>query len=137
MAFLINGLLGVDEESLSKDYELSSFSEDESTDVLCKRTDADFTAMITALKTLPGDNLQQKICNYFKTGVGGVSVPVDDLVWFINYMLDAEIDPAVMSVPDVIAGVQEDGRIYNLLGQEVLNPGKGIYIRNGKKFIIK
>ena len=137
MAFLINGLLGVDEESLSKDYELSSFSEDTKTDVLCKRTDADFTAMITALKSLTGETLQKKIYNYFKTGVGGTSVPEEDLVWFINYMLDAEVITPT-SVPYISnAGVKEDGKIYNLLGQEVLNPGKGVYIRNGKKFIVR
>ena len=30
-----------------------------------------------------------------------------------------------------------DGHIYNLAGQRVANPTKGIYIKNGKKFIIK
>ena len=136
LAFLINGLLGVDEESLSKDYELSSFSEDDLTNVLCKRTDADFVAMVSALKSLPGETLQNKIYNYFMTGVGGKSVPEADLVWFINYMLGAEVVTPT-SVPYISnAGVQDD-RIYDLLGQEVLNPSKGVYIRNGKKFIIK
>lgn len=31
----------------------------------------------------------------------------------------------------------EDNRIYNLNGQEVKNAGKGIFIKNGKKYIIK
>jgi len=31
----------------------------------------------------------------------------------------------------------DDGIIYNLAGQRVNNPQKGIYIKNGKKFIIK
>lgn len=30
-----------------------------------------------------------------------------------------------------------DGRYYNLLGQPVENPTKGIYIRNGKKIVVK
>jgi len=30
-----------------------------------------------------------------------------------------------------------DNRIYNLSGQEVTNPGPGIYIRNGKKYLIR
>ena len=30
-----------------------------------------------------------------------------------------------------------DGAIYNLTGQRVMNPGKGLYIINGKKFIMK
>lgn len=41
-------------------------------------------------------------------------------------------------------GVQEitipgysDDKIYNLAGQVVTNPGKGVYIKNGKKYIVK
>ena len=30
-----------------------------------------------------------------------------------------------------------DGRIYNLAGQEVTNPGRGVYIKDGKKYIVK
>ena len=39
-----------------------------------------------------------------------------------------------------IAGIsadKEDGKIYNLQGQEVVAPAKGIYIMNGKKFLVK
>ncbi|MBO6278199.1 MAG: hypothetical protein J6N20_12355, partial [Pseudomonas sp.] len=32
---------------------------------------------------------------------------------------------------------QTDGNIYNLQGQRVVNPGPGIYIQNGRKFIIR
>lgn len=31
----------------------------------------------------------------------------------------------------------KDDRIYNLRGQQVTNPGRGIYIKNGKKYILK
>ena len=31
----------------------------------------------------------------------------------------------------------KDGRIYNLAGQEVINPGRGVYIKDGKKYIVK
>ena len=45
----------------------------------------------------------------------------------------------VSGVEDIQAPEQlSDGRIYNLMGVEVKNPtASGIYIRNGKKFIIK
>ena len=33
--------------------------------------------------------------------------------------------------------MKDDNRIYNLNGQEVKNAGKGIFIKNGKKYIIK
>lgn len=36
-----------------------------------------------------------------------------------------------------ISAAQKDGKIYNLQGQEVAAPAKGIYIMNGKKFIVK
>ena len=32
---------------------------------------------------------------------------------------------------------QNDGAIYNLQGVRVSKPGKGLYIQNGKKFIVK
>lgn len=32
---------------------------------------------------------------------------------------------------------RNDGIIYNLNGQVVINPSKGIYIKNGKKFVVK
>ena len=32
---------------------------------------------------------------------------------------------------------QSDDAFYNLQGQRVDNPGKGLYIRNGKKVVIK
>ncbi|MBO6077341.1 MAG: tyrosine-protein phosphatase, partial [Bacteroidaceae bacterium] len=135
VAFLVNGLLGVDEESLSKDYELSSFSEDVLEDVIRKRTDSQYVGMVNKIKTLDGETLQKKIYNYFKTGVNGTAVSTEDLDWFIKVMLEKE-----SSVTGVVASekvARQDNRIYNLFGQEVLNPGKGIYIMNGKKFIVK
>ena len=40
-------------------------------------------------------------------------------------------------ISNVQKTVVEDDRIYNLNGQEVKNAGKGIFIKNGKKYIIK
>jgi hypothetical protein len=34
-----------------------------------------------------------------------------------------------------IKAVQTEGDIYDLRGQRVQNPQKGIYIKNGKKFV--
>lgn len=33
--------------------------------------------------------------------------------------------------------VEEDGAIYNLQGSKVTNPSAGVYIKNGKKFVVK
>lgn len=133
LAFLVNGLLGVDEDGLSKDYEISSFSEDNLTDVIRKRTDSQFVAMVNAIKALEGENLQKKIYGYFKNGVNGTSVNAEDLDWFINFMLQREDDPYTkVVIPHKNA---QDGRIFNILGQEVINPGKGLYIKDGKKYM--
>ena len=47
--------------------------------------------------------------------------------------------PTGIDAPTSVAiGTQSlDGPIYTLSGQQVKNPGKGIYIRNGKKYLIK
>ena len=56
---------------------------------------------------------------------------------FDNFYL-AELNvPSTSMINQVEADVRADDRIFNLAGQEVTNPGKGVYIRNGKKFIIK
>lgn len=40
-------------------------------------------------------------------------------------------------IQSVIKATIDDGVIYNLAGQRVTNPTKGIYIKNGRKFIVK
>ena len=57
---------------------------------------------------------------------------------FDNFYL-AELNiPSTSMINQVSADAPvADDRIYNLSGQEVTNPGKGVYIRNGKKYIIR
>ena len=40
-------------------------------------------------------------------------------------------------IHQMTAAPDADDKLYNLQGQRVLNPSKGIYIRNGKKFVGK
>ena len=50
------------------------------------------------------------------------------------------LDPESYEAAQGIAGIsadKKDGKIYNLQGQEVVAPAKGIYIMNGKKFLVK
>jgi hypothetical protein len=143
LVFLINGLLGVDEEDLCKDYELSSFSGDKNAGVY-KRSEGDFPAMVAAIKGLNGNTLQEKIYRYFSEGIygltGSASISKADLNWFISYMLGcpaSEVESSPMTRLESVKAPVITGKIYNLLGQEVENPGPGIYIMNGKKFIIR
>jgi hypothetical protein len=45
--------------------------------------------------------------------------------------------PASTAIQSVSKVANHDGAIYNLSGQHILSPRKGIYIKNGKKFVIK
>ena len=60
---------------------------------------------------------------------------------FDNFYLYELSDPTVVidipAQPAQPVRKVEDNRIFNLAGQEVTNPGPGIYIMNGKKYIIK
>jgi len=51
-------------------------------------------------------------------------------------LLDPESYEAVQGIEGISAD-KKDGKIYNLQGQEVAAPAKGIYIMNGKKFLVK
>lgn len=43
--------------------------------------------------------------------------------------------PGIATVPDACGS--SDNRVYNLQGQRVVNPSHGVYIRGGKKILIK
>ncbi|MBR4480381.1 MAG: glycoside hydrolase family 5 protein [Prevotella sp.] len=45
--------------------------------------------------------------------------------------------PASTAIQSVSKVANHNGAIYNLSGQHILSPRKGIYIKNGKKFVIK
>lgn len=44
---------------------------------------------------------------------------------------------ATMIVAGSMIGIEEEADFYTLQGVKVANPSKGIYIKNGKKVIIK
>ena len=54
----------------------------------------------------------------------------------LNIVFDEGETTAINTVENKPA-VINDNRYYNLAGQQVCNPGKGLYIVNGKKFVIK
>ena len=53
------------------------------------------------------------------------------------YLIEVDAPNGITVVNPVLDTPKTDDRIFNLSGQEVTNPGKGVYIRNGKKYIIK
>lgn len=44
---------------------------------------------------------------------------------------------SLTGIEEVEAAQATDGPIYNLQGQRVVNPGPGIYIQNGRKFVVR
>ena len=54
------------------------------------------------------------------------------------YLAELDVPSGTNAVEPIIEPAKPaDDRIFNLSGQEVVNPGKGVCIRNGKKYIIK
>ena len=47
------------------------------------------------------------------------------------------VEPVVTAINNVVTAAQQNGTLYNLAGQAVKNATKGIYIKNGKKVVIK
>jgi len=139
MAFLINGLLGVSEDGLARDYELSSFTGDYLAEgQVWKRSDSNYADMVSAIKSLDGDaTLQENIYKYFNVGVNGKSITETDLDWFIDYMLEevkspfTDVEPISIDKPEVIKHINS-GKIYNMYGFEADITGPGLYIIDGK-----
>lgn len=72
------------------------------------------------------------------SAVEGGSVAARPSATYFEINIDADMPTGIEAPTSVAIGSQSlDGTIYTLSGQQVKNPGKGIYIRNGKKFIIK
>ena len=128
LGFLIGALLGMNESDLAKDYELTTFCEvaaakydpteagfarlrnyegkkgsplgngdngDEYKYALLVEKMAGYSP------TVDGTTYQRIIYNFFKNGNGSKSsetIPVEDLHWFIRYMVDYEIADAITSI---------------------------------------
>jgi hypothetical protein len=77
------------------------------------------------------DTKNIRIVSFWANGSG--TIVVDDM-----YLTNNSDYSRPSGIEDVMIEMSEDdGYFYNLLGQPVTNPTKGIYIRNGKKVIIK
>lgn len=75
------------------------------------------------------------------TWTGSSSTVVVDLGSNTNTQLNKVVvyvdDPTATGIETVTKNVREDGVFYNLSGQRVTNPQRGIYIVNGKKVLVK
>jgi hypothetical protein len=75
------------------------------------------------------------------TWTGSSSTVVVDLGSNTNTQLNKVVvyvdDPTATGIETVTKNVREDGVFYNLSGQRVANPQRGIYIVNGKKVVVR
>lgn len=127
MAMLLNGLLGVGLDQLYKDYELTSFSK------AGLREKAGIDSKLDYLSTFAGNSLKEKIYRYLNEYV---NVPAENLNDIIRHMLNDDTN----AIHDVKPSVTKSANapIYDLMGRKVVRPTKrGIYIQNGKKFIVR
>lgn len=117
VAFLALALLGVGEDALSKDFELSSFYVNPDEEMLRMRTSDryDYQGMMKKIYALSGSNLQMKVYNYFKNGISGTKISESDLDWYINYMIGFQ--PVTSISADVTSLKMECGQEHQLVAK--------------------
>jgi len=124
LTFLLEGVLGMSQPDLYRDYELTSFS------AAGNRLFTSFQDRIKVITSLTGASLTKKFENYFKNKLG---VSADDISTFRSLMLN-EKTPI-----DDIEGdtLSQDEAIYDLTGRRLPHLQRGINIVGGKKVVVK
>ncbi len=131
-AFLLKGLLGVSESDLAKGHELSCFAWEYP---ICRVASTyGYGHMIGYIKdNFPGSTIHEKIEN-MALSIGISQTDIDDfrslMIESIPASEDDEDDPSAISTATTN---QQSDVYYNLQGQRVYKPSKGLYIVNGKK----
>ena len=116
MAFLIEGLLGVEKSDMYKDYELTTFSKAGS------RVKSNLEDKFNYIDTFAGETQQERFYNYLHEYVG---IPADTLNTIIRLMTDLpeiELDETMAYVPEKVslANVNFKRTINNGLNTVVL-----------------
>ena len=74
LACVLEGLLGMSQSDIDKDYELTSFYSGTGTDNDARRrNETDWTGLINAINAVPGDSFREK-CVHFAVGTCGMSM---------------------------------------------------------------
>lgn len=103
-AMLLEGLLGLTEDQLCKDYELTTFSH------AGLRNKNGLDSKFNYIKTMPGETLQEQFYNYWRVGVG---ISKENLLEFITLMTDGTPSILSASLPEYgVTPVVADGDYY-------------------------
>lgn len=74
LACVLEGLLGMSQSDIDKDYELTTFYSGSGTDALARRrNETDWTGLINSINAVPGDNFRDK-CVHFAVGSCDISM---------------------------------------------------------------
>ncbi len=99
--------------------------------------DAEYRYYILSSKTVNGNKVYGfYLANNKKIGAGKayLRVPLAAAAKYSFFSFDDE----TTGIEDVELGITEtDSPVYDLFGRKVVNPATGLYIKNGKKFIVK
>lgn len=131
-AFLLEGLLGVSESDMAKDYELTNFFYN---DQYCYRSNEDkYRSMVEYVKDNYLGNTLNKRIEQMALSFGISQDDIDDfrILMSEDDVKEHEETPTCIQELPIRSNV---GKIYNLQGQRVVRMGKGLYIRDGKKVV--
>lgn len=125
LAFLVESMMGWSLDDMYKDYELTSFSK------AGIREKSGLDSKISYLEqNNQGETLRDKTIDFLVNTCG---VSQTDIQTILDYML--EEDPTAVETIEAVSHL--DNVWYDLTGRAVTYPVHGVYIRNGKKVIVK
>lgn len=130
LSMLLEGLLGVPQNVSNKNYELTSFS------LAGLRVRGTQNEMYSKVLELKGATVQEKFNTFFVEKLGISQADIDE---FRSIMLTSDLNDAIDHAIIPQETLQQSNAIFDLSGR-TLPSGfhrKGIYIRNGKKFVVQ
>lgn len=104
LAFLLEGVLGVSESDIYKDYELTTFSFFNTT-----RTKGSLTEAMALIKSIPGQTLEEQFYNFFTDSLGINAADVDT---FRTKMLGLPSDYTPTKVHSITNQTMNNNAIY-------------------------
>ena len=134
LSLMLEGLLGIPKDQSNKNYELTTLSP---SGVRTRNTQ---DAFYDYFNSLSGNTLQKRFNTFFVRKLGVSQADIDE---FRSIMLTSDLEDAIEEICPETENSQSiwDGSWYDLTGRCIANTSltlpKGIYIRNGKKFILR
>ena len=86
-----------------------------------------------------GTNLARRMVKQASqsTSSDQISIDLPESKYFDLEIIFVDNNLGVTTYIDKIDNITNNDKYYNLQGMEVKNPAKGVYIKNGKKIIVK